>query len=133
MATSSSSTLREWLRDRPFALGLSSGFFGFFAHTGLMAVLEDEGLLPTRLAGSSAGALVSGLWASGVATARLRDELFALRREHFWDPRPGLGLLRGELFRARLDDLLAARTFAACRVPVAVSVYDVISRRTQVI
>src|SRR3954471_24484850 len=126
-------TLREWLRERPFALALSSGFFGFFAHTGVMSVLEDEGLLPARLSGSSAGALVSGLWASGVATGRLRDELFALRREHFWDPRPGLGLLRGRLFRARLDDLLGARTFAACRVPVAVSVYDVLSRRTRVL
>jgi hypothetical protein len=31
------STLREHLRERPFALALSSGFFGFFAHTGLLA------------------------------------------------------------------------------------------------
>jgi len=38
-------TVREWLRERPFALGLSSGFFGFFAHAGLVSVLEDEGLV----------------------------------------------------------------------------------------
>lgn len=126
-------TLREWLRDRPFTLALSSGFFGFFAHTGLVTVLEDEGLLPARLAGSSAGALVSGLWASGVGAARLRDELTALRREHFWDPGPGLGLLRGRLFRERLESLLVARTFAACRAPVAISVYDVLSRDTRVV
>ena len=126
-------TVREWLRERPFALALSSGFFGFFAHTGLVTVLEDEGLHPARLSGSSAGALVAGLWASGVPGARLRDELYALRREHFWDPRPGLGLLRGELFRARLDALLGARTFEACRVPVAISVFDVLSRTTRVV
>lgn len=126
-------TVREWLRERPFALALSSGFFGFFAHTGLLTVLEDEDLLPARLSGSSAGALVSGIWASGVPTSRIRDELAALRREHFWDPAPGLGLLRGRLFRARLDALLAARTFEACRVPLAVSVYDVLSRSTRVV
>lgn len=126
-------TVREWLRERPFTLALSSGFFGFFAHTGVMTVLEDEGLLPTRLAGSSAGALVAGLWASGVASARLRDELVALRREHFWDPGPGLGLLRGRLFRERLESLLAVRTFAACRAPVAISVFDVLSRSTRVV
>jgi NTE family protein len=126
-------TLREWLRARPFALGLSSGFFGFFAHSGLLTVLEDEGLLPARLAGSSAGALVAGLWASGVDGPRLRDELHALRREDFWDPRPGLGLLRGRLFRERLDALLAVRTFAACRAPLAVSVYDTLARATRVL
>jgi NTE family protein len=130
---SSGPTLREWLRERPFALGLSSGFFGFFAHCGVVTVLEDEGLLPSRLAGSSAGALVAGLWASGVPAARLREELFALRREHFWDPRPGLGLLRGRLLRERLESLLAARTFAACRVPLTISVYDLLYRRTRVI
>lgn len=126
-------TLRAWLREGPFALGMSSGFFGFFAHTGVMTVLEDEGLLPARVAGSSAGALVGGLWASGVPAARIRDELLRLRREDFWDPRPGPGLLAGRLFRARLEALLPVRHFAACRVPAALSVWDVLSRRTRVL
>lgn len=130
---SAAPTVREWLRERPYALAMSSGFFSFFAHTGLLIVLEDAGLLPARLSGSSAGALVTGLWAAGLDAARIRDELFALRREHFWDPSPGLGLLRGRLFRERLQSLLPARTFAACRAPLAVSVYDVLSRRTRVV
>ncbi len=119
-------TLRDWIRERPYALALSSGFFGFFAHTGLMTVLEDEGLLPVRLSGSSAGALVAGLWASGVDAARIREELHLLRREHFWDPGLGIGLLRGRLFRERLESILATRTFAGCRAPLAISVYDVL-------
>src|SRR3954463_15684284 len=98
-------TLGAWLREGPFSLGLSSGFFGFFAHTGLMTVLEDEGLLPARLTGSRAGAPVAGLWAAGLSASTLRNELLALRREHFWDPAPGLGLLRGRLFRERLEGL----------------------------
>lgn len=126
-------TLRDFLSERPFALGMSSGFFGFFAHTGVLAVLEDEDLLPSRLTGSSAGALVTGLWASGLSTDRLRGELFRLRREDFWDPRPGLGFLGGRLFRRRLDALLPVRTFAECRAPVSISVFDVLSRSTRVI
>ena len=132
-STSAATPLRHWLRAEPFALGMSSGFFGFFAHAGVMSVLEDEQLLPVRLAGSSAGALVTGLWASGLPALRLRDELFALRREHFWDPSPGLGLLRGELFRAKLESLLPVGTFAACRAPLAISVYDVLARTTRVL
>jgi NTE family protein len=126
-------TLRAWLAEAPFALGLSSGFFGFFAHAGVVSVLEEEGLLPARVCGSSAGALVGGLWAAGVPAPRIREELLALRRDHFWDPRPGLGLLRGALFRAHLEARLPVATFEACPRPLAVSAYDLAARRTAVL
>src|SRR5262249_10850919 len=160
-------TLRDWLAEAPFTLAMSSGFFGFFAHAGVLSVLEEQTLLPARLCGSSAGALVGGLWAcglsarqifgqlrllrrwhgcalggssagalvgglwaSGLSAQQICDQLRLLRREHFWDVRPGLGLLRGALFRERLESLLGAPTFAACRAPLAVSVFDVRARRT---
>jgi NTE family protein len=126
-------TLRDWLREAPFTLCLSSGFFGFFAHAGAVEVLEEERLLPARVVGSSAGALVGGLWAAGVPAGRIREELLALRREHFWDPRPGLGLLRGALFRARLEALLPVATFEECPRPLALSAFDVAARRTVVL
>jgi NTE family protein len=127
------STLRDWLRATPFTLGMSSGFFGFFAHAGAVAVLEEEGLRPARICGSSAGALVGALWAAGTAAPRIRAELLALRRPDFWDPAPGLGLLRGDRFRARLEALLPVRTFEACPTPVAVSAFDLAARQTVVI
>ncbi len=129
----SAPTLREWLRAGPFTLTLSTGFFGFFAHTGVLRVLEDEGVLPARISGSSAGALAGGAWAAGVSSAQLAEELRALERAHFWDPAPGMGLLRGRLFRERLQRLLPVRSFEECRVPVACSVFDLASRRTRVL
>ena len=126
-------TLRGWLSSAPFTLAMSSGFFGFFAHAGVLSVLEDEGLVPARVCGSSAGALAVGMWASGVSARRLCDELLLLRREHFWDPRPGCGLLRGRLFRARLESLAPVATFAECRVPLALSVFDLAAMRTAVL
>ncbi len=125
--------LRDWLAEKPFSLAMSSGFFGFFAHTGMLSALEDAGLCPASVAGSSAGALVAGSWAGGVSSARLADELLSLRREDFWDPRPGVGLLAGRLFRERLERLVPARTFAECRVPLAMSVFDVLSMKTRVV
>jgi NTE family protein len=126
-------TLRSWLAEGPFTLGLSSGFFGFFAHAGVVSVLEAEGLRPVHIVGSSAGALVGGLWGAGVPAAALRDELLALRRAHFWDPGPGAGLLRGRLFRSRLEAMLPVTTFEACRTPVALSAFDVLAWRTAVL
>jgi NTE family protein len=128
-----SQTLREWLAAAPFGLALSSGFFGFFAHCGLLSALEDARLLPTRLSGSSAGALVGGFWAAGLNTTPMRDILFQLRKQDFWDPAPGLGLLRGRRFRELLERWLPVREFADCRVPLAVSVYDLLGHRTRVL
>lgn len=126
-------TLREYLAEGPFALAMSSGFFGFFAHTGVLTVLEDEELLPSRVSGSSAGALVTASWASGLDAPVLAGELAKLERADFWDPSVGPGLLRGRLFRSRLEQLLPRRTFEECRVPSAVSVFDVVLRKTHVI
>ena len=112
---------------------MSSGFFSFFAHTGFLTVLEDEGLLPSRVSGSSAGALVTGSWAAGLDAPDLARELDTLQRRDFWDPAMGAGFLRGRLFRERLERLLPNRSFDACRVPAAVSVFDVRSRRTRVL
>jgi NTE family protein len=125
--------LGEWLAAGPFALAMSSGFFAFFAHTGLLSVLVEEGLAPVRVSGSSAGALVTGAWASGAEPAAIATKLLSLERSHFWDPAPGLGLLRGRLFRQALEEMLPVRTFEECRVPAAISVFDIAARRTRVV
>src|SRR5690606_10394272 len=94
LRTSMTRTRAQWLADEPFTLALGAGFFGFFAQTGLLAALEDEGLRPARVVGVSAGALAGGLWASGLSAADLEAELCSLRREDFWDPGlPLFGLL----------------------------------------
>ena len=126
-------TLRDWLAEEPFSLALSAGFFGFFAHAGFVAALEEAELRPARTFGSSAGALVAGLWSSGRSARDLRERFFALKREDFWDPAPGAGLLRGGLFRGILEAELGARTFDACRIPFAASAFDVRGATTRVL
>jgi NTE family protein len=125
--------LREVLSERPFALAMSSGFFGFFAHTGMLTALLEAGLVPVRVTGSSAGALVGGLWAAGLDPAQARAALEGLTRAAFWDPAPGPGLLRGRKFRILLESLLPAASFGQTRVPFAASVYDPLARQTAVI
>jgi NTE family protein len=133
MTEAQTQSLGEWLAAEPFGLALSSGFFGFFAHCGMLSALEDAGLLPARLSGSSAGALIAGFWAAGLDTVAMREILFGLRKQDFWDPAPGFGLLRGQRFLHLLESHLPVTEFADCRVPLAVSVFDVLSRRTRVL
>ncbi len=113
---------------------LSAGFFGFFAHTGLLRALEERGLKPQRVIGCSAGALSGGLWSSGIDAGSIAEELTGLRRADFWDPGLPLGgLLRGKKFRDRVGLLLSRvgiQRVEQCPTPFAPIVHDVLRRQT---
>jgi NTE family protein len=138
-------TLAEELRSAPFELILSSGFFGFYAHAGVMEALEEAQLMPSLIGGSSAGALASGLWAAGMSAHELRDRFVSLRREDFWDLDPrfglhpeanGFGMLRGHAFDRLLEQGLGkcgVSDFSQCRVPLRVVVHDMDLNRTVVL
>lgn len=126
-------TLGDWLAEAPFGLAMSSGFFAFFAHTGMLSALAARGLRPAHVAGSSAGALVAGAWAAGLPPEELARTLERLERGDFWDPAPGAGLLAGKKFDALLRRMLPVATFEACRVPIRVSAFDILGRRTHVL
>ena len=57
----------------PWALALGGGAARGLAHIGIIQVLEREGLVPDMVVGTSAGALVGALWASGMDAATLRS------------------------------------------------------------
>ena len=145
----------DWLAAEPFTLVLSAGFFGFYAHAGLIAALEQAELLPRRVVGSSAGSIAGGVWAAGVPAAGLRELLDGIERKDFWDPSwhglrrftrrgrssplpapdPGtpLGLLRGR----KLDTLLAGALSGVgveriedCAIPFAAVTHELRRART---
>jgi NTE family protein len=124
--------LGDWLGHGPFSLAMSSGFFSFYAHTGMLQTLTSVAA-PSLVAGSSAGALVGGAWAAGIEPAALGQRLLALRRDEFWDPAPGAGLLAGKKFDRLLRELLPIGAIDRCKVPVRISVFDIVARRTAVL
>lgn len=131
-------THHDWLAEAPYTLALGAGFFGFFAHTGVLRALEESGAArPRRVVGVSAGALAGGLWASGLSAAEIEATLITLRRPDFWDPGLPLGgLLRGDKFAAKLHGLLDARGVSNvedCPTPFATVVYELAGRRARVL
>ncbi|OUR86974.1 patatin [Gammaproteobacteria bacterium 42_54_T18] len=125
--------LYDWLEEQPFTLSMSSGFFSFFAHTGMLAALVDHGLKPGKLTGSSAGALVGGCYASGCSIDELKAQLFALQRDDFWDPGFGLGLLKGDLFRAQIRNICKVSNVEECPIPFRASAFNLGLWDTEVI
>ncbi len=125
--------LGDWLAEAPFGLAMSSGFFSFYAHTGMFAALLARGLRPSHVSGSSAGALVTGAWASGAPPSDLAAFLIGMRRADFWDPSLGAGLLGGKKFDAMLRTMLPIHRIEDCHVPVRMSVFDILARKTAVL
>ncbi|MBI2093759.1 MAG: cyclic nucleotide-binding domain-containing protein [Candidatus Omnitrophica bacterium] len=66
-------------------LALGSGAALGLAHIGVLKVIEREGIPIDIIAGSSIGALVGGLWASGRSAQELEE--MALRMRNPWDIR----------------------------------------------
>jgi NTE family protein len=129
-------THADMLAAEPFTLVLSAGFFGFYAHTGLLCALEQARVLPRRVVGVSAGAIAGGIWAAGVPTASMVELLANMRRDDFWDPSwtdlggdddPGtrLGLLRGRKFEVLLRSALAdTERIEQCSIPFAAVTHE---------
>ena len=121
-------TLKEKLSKQPFTLALSSGFFGFFAHYGLILALREAGLKPARTTGSSAGAVLAAALAYDLSNEELKSVLGELKREKFWDPALGFGFLKGKLLEGMLNELFHLRRQVA---PVTISTFDIFKRQTK--
>jgi NTE family protein len=123
-------TLRSWLSEGKFTLALSSSFFGFYAHCGIVSAFHDQGLRPAKVTGSSAGAIVAGGIASGLTPRQMQDLVFSLKREDFWDPGVGLGFLKGRKMRRLLEENFVD-SFTKCKIPIEVCVFDLFGWKTR--
>ncbi len=136
-STSRARTPAAWLAAEPFTLNLGAGYFGFFAHTGVLMALEEFGLRPRRIVGASAGAIAGGLWGAGLSAAEIADRLESLQRADFWDPGlPIDGLLKGRRFAGILHELLGevgVERFEDAPIPLAMVVHELASNSVRVL
>lgn len=90
------------------ALVLGGGGLRGFAHLGVLQALEEAGIRPDLVVGSSAGAIVGAAYASGMPPAELLAVARALRVASLIDFNPGGGgLMRGKHIAAWVDELVA--------------------------
>lgn len=64
------------------AISLGASFLGYATHAGFLAGLHERGIRPVAVAGSSAGAIAAGLYASGLSQERIKEEV--LRKRLRW-------------------------------------------------
>ena len=113
------------LRPPRIGLALGGGAARGFAHIGVIQVLEENGLRPDLVVGTSAGSLVAALYAAGkngVELGRLADTMdeSAVTDWSF----PGRGLIRGEALARYVREHTGGRQIEQMRMPLGIVATD---------
>ena len=106
-------------------LALSGGGAKGFAHIGVFKLLEECGLMPDVIVGTSVGALMGALFADGYTADEIK-ELFSGREfsEFAQLQLPKSGLFDSKRFRHFLRRHLRAKTFDELKTPLIVMATD---------
>jgi NTE family protein len=106
-------------------LVLSGGGARGFAHLGVLKALNDTGIYPDVISGTSAGALVGVLYADGHSPDEILKMMNATSRLHYIRPTvPREGLLQISGIVTILKENLRAKVFEDLKMPLYVTATD---------
>jgi len=120
-------------RSPSFTIVLSGGGLKGLAHIGVFRALEERGLVPGLVVGSSMGSLIAAAWAAGMRVREMEDRALALRRRDvFRIAHVDMALKRmlsPAVYRRDpldrvLEDLVGERTFHDLLHPLVVNTAD---------
>jgi NTE family protein len=106
-------------------LALGGGAARGFAHIGVIQVLEESGIKPDLVVGTSAGSLVAALYASGKGGPALGQLADSMDESAFTDwSFPGRGLIRGEALARYVRENTGNRTIEKLPLPLGIVATD---------
>lgn len=108
-------------------LALGGGAARGFAHVGVIQVLEQNGIRPDLVVGTSAGSLVAALYASGQSAAQLEAAALGIDEAMLTDwslPILGRGLLRGEALARYVRQAVHGKLLENMSLPLGVLATD---------
>ncbi len=112
-------------RPPRIGLALGGGAARGFAHIGVIQVLEENGIRPDLVVGTSAGSLVAALYASGKNGAELGALAETMDESAFTDwAFPGRGLIRGEALAKYVREQTGGRHIEQMRIPLGIVATD---------
>ena len=111
-------------------LALGGGAARGFAHIGVIQVLEEAGLRPDFVAGTSAGSVVAALYASGKTGAQLQQIGESMEEAAITDwtlPVFNSGVLRGDALAKYVNQQVGGRSIENMTVPLGIVATDLYS------
>ena len=114
-------------RQARIGLALGGGAARGFAHVGVIQVLEEAGLHPHYVAGTSAGSLVAALYASGKSPQELRRVAETMEEAEITDwmlPLLNRGALRGEALAKYVNTQVGGKSIEQMKIPLGIVATD---------
>lgn len=112
-------------RPPRIGLALGGGAARGFAHIGVIQVLEEQGIKPDLVVGTSAGSLVAALYASGKTGTELATLAAEMNEASITDWMfPGRALLRGEALARYVREKTGGRSIEQMKLPLGVVATD---------
>lgn len=109
-------------------LALGGGAARGFAHVGVIQVLEENGIRPDFIAGTSAGSLVAALYASGKSPAQLAALAESMDETTITDwSFPLRGVIRGEALARYVNQQTGGLPIERMRIPLGIVATDLSS------
>ena len=108
-------------------LALGSGAARGFAHVGVIQALEEAGIRPELVAGTSAGSLVAALYASGKNSAQLKKIADSMEEAEITDwmiPILNRGALRGEALARYVNTQVGGQAIESMKMPLGIVATD---------
>ena len=108
-------------------LALGGGAARGFAHVGVIQVLEEAGIRPDFVVGTSAGSLVAAIYASGKSGAQLQLIAEGMEEAMLTDwtlPIFSRGVLRGEALARYVNTQVSGRLIEAMVIPLGIVATD---------
>jgi NTE family protein len=108
-------------------LALGGGAARGFAHIGVIQVLEEAGIRPALVVGTSAGSLVAALYASGKTGTQLQQVAETMEEANFADwtlPIFSRGMLRGEALGRYVNLQVKGRLMEGLPLPLGIVATD---------
>ena len=139
IAASGASRWLEELGERPWAV-LGGGGLKGLAHIGAWQALEESGIRPLGIVGTSIGALVGAALAGGlgwrdlapIAVSLKKEDIIRINRRAVWvngvrEP----SLFRGEVLREYIDRVLPVKSWEDLSLPLQINAVNLETGKTE--
>ena len=127
--------MSDWKENKKYRLGLalSGGGARGFAHPGALKAIEDFGLRPDIISGTSSGAIAGVFYADGYTPEEIINLFVGKEFREFVDIQvPVVALFGTSGFRRFLKKHLRAKNFEELKIPVKITVTNLDEGKTAV-
>lgn len=120
-------------KTQSLGLVLSGGGSKGLAHAGVIKFLEEQGIKPSQIAGTSAGSIVGALYAWGKTPAEILEffkSIYLFHWKHLTFKKAGL--IDSESFKIYFQSIFNDATLADLKIPVQITATDMVRGKLKI-